>query len=87
MTTLNPHHVGKTLGATVGVLYLLCALAYVIAPNITKALFVYMMHGLEVKQLLTPIQFIPTIIGTIVAMVYSYVAGVLFAFLWNKFAK
>lgn len=87
MHTLNPHKVGLTLAATVGILYVTCALAYVIAPNFTKALFVYMMHGVEVKQLLTPLQFIPTVIGTIVAVAYSYIAGALFSYLWNKLAK
>ena len=87
MHPLNPNHVGKTLAATVGILYVLCAIAYVILPALTKASFVYMMHGLNVASLLTPIQFFPTVIGLVVSLIYSYVAGYLFATLWNKFAK
>ncbi len=87
MNTLHPHHVGKVLATTVGILYVLCAIAYVILPSLTKASFVYMMHGLNVASLLTPIQFFPTIIGLVVTVIYSYIAGSLFAYLWNKLAK
>lgn len=87
MNTLQPHHVGKVLAATVGILYVLCAIAYVILPGITKGSFVYMMHGLDVQNLFTPIQFFPTIVGLVVTVIYSYIAGALFAYLWNKLAK
>lgn len=87
MHTLSTHHVGKTFAATVGTLYVLCALAYGIVPSFTKASFVYMMHGLNVEGLFTPIQFIPTLIGLVVTVIYSYIAGVLFAWLWNTFMK
>ncbi len=87
MHPLNPNHVGKTLAATVGILYVVCAIAYVVFPALTKASFVYMMHGLDVEKLFTPIQFFPTIVGLVVSVVYSYIAGALFAYLWNKLAK
>ncbi|MDO8581622.1 MAG: DUF5676 family membrane protein [bacterium] len=87
MNTLHPHHVGKVLAATVGILYILCTIAYVVLPSLTKASFVYMMHGMNVGNLFTPIQFFPTVIGLLVSIVYSYIAGALFAALWNKLAK
>ncbi len=87
MNTLHPHHVGKVLAATVGILYILCAIAYVVLPSLTKASFVYMAHGLNVESLFTPIQFFPTIVGLIVTLIYSYIAGALFAYCWNKLAK
>ncbi|MBI4281273.1 hypothetical protein HY625_00460 [Candidatus Uhrbacteria bacterium] len=87
MHNLNPNHVGKTLATTVGILYIVCAIAYVILPSLTKASFVYMMHGLNIEPLLTSIQFFPTVIGLLVSIMYSYIAGALFAYLWNKLAK
>lgn len=87
MHTLNPNHVGKTLAITVGILYILCAIAYVVVPKVTTDLFVYMFHGLNVKSLLTPIEFLPTIIGLVVTLVYSYIAGAIFAVVWNRFTS
>lgn len=87
MHTLNPNHVGKVLAATVGILYVICAIAYVIFPALTKASFIFMMHGLNVESLFTPIQFFPTVIGLVVSVIYSYIAGYLFAYLWNKLMR
>ncbi len=86
MHRLSPHIVGASLGITVGILYILCALAYAFAPTITTDLFVYMFHGVNVKSLLTPMEFWPTVTGLVVTFVYTYIAGALFAFIWNAFA-
>ncbi|MBI5798504.1 MAG: hypothetical protein HZB10_01055 [Candidatus Yonathbacteria bacterium] len=83
MYKLPTHTVGTALGVTIGILYVLCALAYVLFPGITKSLFAYMFHGINVTSLLTPITFWPTVIGLVVTLVSTYISGALFAFVWN----
>ena len=90
MNRLNPVISGLSLAITVGLLYLLCALAVVIAPGALSAAFGLVVHGLNLAPLMQqipPISLPAVLIGLLAIMAYSFIAGLLFGWVNNIFAR
>lgn len=88
MNKLKPVTVGTSLSATVVVLYLLCALTVWIAPGGVAALLNLVIHGANLApafQQAAALSLPRLLGGTLVMALYFFVAGWLFAWIYNRF--
>lgn len=88
MNKLQPVTVGMSLSATVVVLYLLCALAVWIAPGGVAAALNLVAHGVNLAPLFQQIpemSLSALLGGTLALAIYFFVAGWLFAWIYNRF--
>lgn len=80
------HPTGLALSITTGVIYSLCAFFIVLAPTGAIKFFNYWFHGIDLSKILV----IPSItlgkfiVGLITIMLFGYLTGVLYAWLYNK---
>ena len=90
MNKLKLVPVGVSLSATVVVLYLLCALAAWVAPGSLAAVLNLTAHGINLSPLFqqaTDLTLPMLLGGTLVLAVYFFVAGWLFAWIYNRFIR
>jgi len=88
MKQLKPINVGVSLSATAVVLYLLCALAVWVAPGGVAAVLNLVAHGVNLAPLFQQAaeMSLPTLLGgTLALAIYFFVAGWLFAWIYNRF--
>ncbi len=86
MTRLSPITQGLILSLTIGVLYLLCAIAVAIAPDILSSALGLVTHGLNLAPLaqsVAPMTLTDLLVGLLVLMAYSFVAGAIYAVIHN----
>ena len=82
MTRLSPITQGLILSLTIGALYLLCAIAVAIAPDILSSALGLVTHGLNLAPLaqsVAPMTLTDLLVGLLVLMAYSFVAGAIYA--------
>lgn len=85
---LNPMLVGKTTAATTGILYAACVALVYAAPDFTMGMFANLFHGIDITKIAsTPVPLGTTAVGFIEILIYSYIAGWLFARIYNYFLK
>ena len=85
MAELKPNKVGLSLGAVSAVFYVACALFIAVAPNLALSIFNSLFHGIDFTSIAkTSFTFGETIVGLIVIFVTTYIAGVLYALVYNK---
>ena len=81
---LNPMLVGKTLAAVSGIFYLACAGVFAVAPDFAMSLFVNVFHGIDISKIASgPVSLGNTIVGFVEILIYAYLAGWLFAKVYN----
>lgn len=82
---LNSKRVALSLTIVSSILYIACALLVVIAPDFTTKLFSSLFHGIDIIQIATTnISFVSVLIGLVEIIVYTLIAGWLFAWIYNK---
>ena len=82
---LNSKRVAFSLAIVSAILYLVCTIFIYIAPNFTVNLFSNLFHGIDITKIEdTSISLGNTLIGLIEIVVYSLIAGWLFALIYNK---
>lgn len=87
MAKLNAKLVALSLAGVSGILYVICALLIAIAPTATLKMFSNVFHGIDITKIAaTNISFGNTIIGLIEILVYSLIAGWIFAAVYNYLA-
>lgn len=87
MNKLKPITVGVALSATAVVLYLLCALAVWIAPGSLATVLNLVAHGINLSPLFQQAaeMSLPMLLGgTLVLAIYFFIAGWLFAWIYNR---
>lgn len=90
MNRLNSIFVGLSLSITVAVIFILCALAVVIAPSASLAGLNLVSHGLNLAPLspsAVPITMTSVLVGLLLVMAISFVTGVVFALVSNVLTK
>ena len=90
MNRLNPITIGLSLAITVGLLYLLCALAVAFAPGALMAALSLVAHGLNLAPLMqqvAPITLPAVLVGLLALMAYSFIGGLLFGLVNNALAR
>lgn len=88
MNMVKPLNVGLSLSATVVVLYLLCALFVWTVPGGMEPVLASVAHSANLDSLFaeTPaITFANVLTGTTALAVYSFFAGALFGWIYDKF--
>lgn len=79
---------GIALALTLGIISILCLVLVLIAPVFALNLFGSFMHGIDLSKIaVTPAIGGRTLLGFIVALAGGYLIGVIFALIYNKFAK
>ncbi len=82
---LNTKRVALSLAIVSAIFYIACALLIAIAPDFTMNLFSNLFHGIDITQTAdTSISLGSTFIGLVEIIVYSLIAGWLFALIYNK---
>lgn len=88
MNRVKPFNVGAALAVTVVVTYLLCALVVALAPGAAEAILAVVAHSTNVDELFRPeqISFANVLGGTVAVGIYFFVTGVIFGWIYNRFA-
>ena len=82
---LNAKRVALSLAVVSAVLYIVCVLLIAVAPDFTINLFSNLFHGIDITQIAnTSISFGSTLLGLIEIIIYTLIAGWLFAWMYNK---
>jgi hypothetical protein len=90
MNRLNPVAIGLSLAITVGLLFVLCALAVAIAPGALVVGLTLVTHGLNLTPLtrqVAPLTLSSVLVGLLAVMAVSFVTGLLFALVSNLLTK
>ena len=79
---------GIALALTLAILSVVCLLFLLIAPTLALNLFGSFMHGVDLTKIaVTPSFGGKTLLGFLVVVVGGYLIGIIFAAIYNKFAK
>ena len=80
-----PWKIGVSAGLMLTIVSLLCAILFVIAPEITLNLANNIFHGIDLTQIAkASVSLGGVIIGLVVAFVVGFVSGWIFAVIYNK---
>lgn len=79
---------GIALALIFGIISLICLVLVLIAPTFALNLFGSFMHGVDLTKIaITPTIGGKTLLGFVTALVGGYLIGIIFAAIYNKFAK
>ncbi|MDO8517137.1 MAG: DUF5676 family membrane protein [Nanoarchaeota archaeon] len=82
---LNTKKIALSLTIVSGILYIICALFVVIFPNFATMLFSNLFHGIDITRIATTnISFASILSGFIQMIIYAFIAGWLFAQIYNR---
>ena len=84
---LNVSAWANALGTLMGIVYVFCSLAISLFPNISQAVAQSWIHGIDFAAIWTGNPRGNFLLGLVTAVGISWVAGWLFAWLYNKFTK
>ncbi len=85
---LNPKAVSFSLAIISGVSYLLCAIFFALAPQTALNFFKGMFHGLDITKIAaSSVPLFSVVIGFVEIVVFSLIAGWLFAVIYNYLLK
>lgn len=79
--------IALSFSAVVGGISIVCALLLLIAPDLAFALANYIAHGTDLAKISKTATIDGAIIGTIMIMIFSYIAAYVFAEIYNWIAK
>ncbi|MBS3077187.1 hypothetical protein J4233_02855 [Candidatus Pacearchaeota archaeon] len=82
---LSVMRVANSLAVTTALAYLVCIIAVWLAPGITTTIGNYLLHGVNVNRLVEARTFIFSLTSLILGTILSWLAGALFAAVYNKF--
>ena len=91
---MNQLHVGKfalAAAAAFAALYVVCALAFILSPDNTIALFNTWFHGMDLKLLVPPggktVTATQVVVGVVSAAVVSFAGGAVLASCYNMLGR
>ncbi len=84
MTSINSVKVGLASGLTVAIFSLVCALFIILAPSFTFNLANNIFHGIDITQIEKDVSWGNILIGFVEIFVIGFIAGWLFALIYNK---
>lgn len=88
MEELNKKVVGLSLATVSAIVYMVCVLAYWIAPNALIRYGNYLFHSVDLGSIaVNSVTFIDALIGLVLIFISGYLVGILFAVLFNYFNK
>lgn len=84
----NPTATANAAAITMGVVYIVCRQAFILAPEFAMSVGRSWFHGIDISKIAT--KTVPTdtfVLGLVTAVVGSWLVGYLFAVTYNWFAK
>ena len=89
MDKMNPLGAGIGLAVTLALLSVLCAVAFVLAPDATLDFFGAFMHGLDLKSVksVAPVSFGRVLYGVIGLSIIGFIVGFVFAWIYNAISR
>ena len=88
MEKLNVKAFALASASTFGIVSVVCALLFWIAPAFSLGLFNNMMHGIDLASIAkTSFSLSSALVGLILAVILGYLGGALIALLYNKFVS
>ena len=85
---LNVNATSLALSTVFGIVFIICAVLFWIAPAFTLNLADYLVHGIDLSSIAeTDVNFTSSLMGLILSVIIGYLIGYLFAITYNKFAK
>lgn len=73
--------------ASVGIIYIACAVLVGMFPEVSKSVAVSWFHGMDLNQIWTGEPRGNFILGLVSAVIGTWLVGYLFAWIYNKFVK
>jgi len=80
---LSPKVVSFSLAGVSAILSLLCAILLVIAPQAALKFFGSIFHGMDITKIATSVTFLGVLKGLVAIVIVAFVAGWLFAVIYN----
>ena len=89
MDKVNVLGAGISLAVTLTLVSVLCAVAFVLAPDATLDFFSAFMHGLDLKSVKSaaPLSFGRVLYGLIGLSIVGFIAGFVFAWMYNVISR
>ncbi len=87
MNKLSEKGIAIACAALTGIWYILCFAIVVIFGKSSLNFFNLFFHGIDLTSLATTTNMINGMIGLVVSIVFAYICGYAFAFVYNKYAK
>lgn len=87
MNKLSEKGIAIASSVLTGIWYILCFAIVVIFGNSSMKFFNLFFHGIDLTSLATAVNITNGIIGLFVSIVFAYICGYVFAFIYNKYAK
>lgn len=84
----NPMVTANAAAVTTIIIYIACALFFILAPEISMAITKTWFHGIDISLIDTRANSISSfVLGLVTAAISAWAVGYLFALLYNLFAK
>ncbi len=87
MNKLSKRGIAIASAALTGIWYIICFAIVAIFGNTSVKFFNLFFHGIDITSLATTVNIINGIIGLVVSVIFAYLCGYVFAFIYNRFAK
>ncbi|MBS3171281.1 hypothetical protein J4449_01575 [Candidatus Woesearchaeota archaeon] len=86
---LKKQNFALAAGATMGIIYVVCAIFVTLWPDFALRLFGWLVHLVNLDKFAGDVRITLTgfVIGLLQAVIYTYVGALLFGWLHNKFLK
>ena len=83
---LNPKIVSLSLATISGILYIFCALLFIVIPQPSLGFFKNIFHGIDITKIAqSSISFGNTLLGFVEIIIAAFIIGWLFALTYNYF--
>lgn len=86
---MTPMRTGLAFAATVGVFYVLCTVAWIVAPATFLGLMNNLFHGMDFNTMVRPqpFSFPGFLVALLVLSTWALLAGMFFSWLQHRFAR
>lgn len=84
----HPMATANALAITMGVVYIVCRQAFVLAPEFAMSVGRSWFHGIDISKIAT--RTVPAdnfVLGLVTAVIGAWLVGYLFAVVYNRFVK
>lgn len=84
----DPIATAHALAVTTAIIYVVCALFFILAPDVSMAITKTLFHGIDISSIDGRTNTISSfVLGLVTATISAWLAGYIFALLYNSFAK
>ncbi len=85
MTKLKLKPFVLSITSFAAILYLICAILVLIAPQTTLKIFANLFHGVDLTKIAKIPAVSEAVIGLITVIIFAAISAAIFVWIWNKF--